>query len=311
MTSMRAAAAAGGKFVQISNDLIRNEELSVLARFIVCYVLSLPPDHHFTAEWLETKLPGYGTRSIRAALNELKAGGHMKVTKKSLGRGKWEWDQVISDGPIDDVTSERSSTDETTCTNASSQVSSSERSTSDDGSSDDRRSDKRSNTETPKHEVQKKAPRRAERSARGDNSDTQPIVDDVRRAAVHAYGDSAADLTDEQCMHIYRRFCCGKTGQPYTIAADPYAYLAGGPLKDVPTLAQALQPSAKRRIPMAALRCFNDPETPAGDLVGIVESVTGTLSPGEDPAVQKMIMDGRPLHYIVNAVFSGNLNVAA
>ena len=161
------------------------------------------------------------------------------------------------------------------------------------------------------HEVQKKAPRRAERSARGDNSDTQPIVDDVRRAAVHAYGDSAADLTDEQCMHIYRRFCCGKTGQPYTIAADPYAYLAGGPLKDVPTLAQALQPSAKRRIPMAALRCFNDPETPDGDLVGIVESVTGTLSPGEDPAVEKMIMDGRPLHYIVNAVFSGNLNLAA
>jgi hypothetical protein len=158
---------------------------------------------------------------------------------------------------------------------------------------------------------QKKAPRRAAHSVLGDKSDTQPILDDVRRAAVNAYGDVAADLTDEQALHIYERFCCNKAGQPYRIAADPYAYLAGGPLNDVPTLAQALQPTAKRRIPVAALRRFNDPETPDGDLVGIVESVTGTLSPGEEPAVEKMIMDGRPLHYIVNAVFSGNLNVAA
>jgi hypothetical protein len=311
VTAIRSVHASEGKFVQISNDLIRNEELSVLARFIVCYVLSLPPDHHFTAEWLETKLPGYGTRSIRAALGELKAIGHMEVTRKSLGRGKWEWDQVISDGPIGSVTSERSGTDDTTCGNASSQVSSSERFTSDDGSSDDGRSDKRSNTEQPKHEDQKKAPRRAARFALGDNSDTQPILDDVRRAAVRAYGDGAADLTDEQCMHIYRRFCCTKTGQPYRIAADIYAYLVGGPLKDVPTLEQTLQPSAKRRIPMAALRRFNDPETPDGELVGIVESVTGILGPGEEPAIQNMIMDGRPLHYIVNAVFSGNLNIAA
>jgi hypothetical protein len=311
MTAIRSVHASEGKFVQISNDLIRNEELSVLARFIVCYVLSLPPDHHFTAEWLETKLPGYGTRSIRAALGELKACGHMKVTRKSLGRGRWEWDQVISDGPIDGVTSERSSTHDTTCGNASSQVSSSERLTSDDGSSDDGRSDKRSNTEQAKDEDQKKAPRRAAHSVLGGETDTRSLVGDVRRAAVRIHGGGAQDLTDEQCMHIYRRFCCAKTGRPYKFTADVYAYLVGGPLKDVPTLEQALQPSAKRRIPMADLRRFNDSSADDDERMEIVESLTGTFSPGEIPAVESMLMEGRPLEYIVNVVSTGQLNVAA
>lgn len=189
MAAIRSASAAEGKFVQVSNDFIRNEELSVLARFIVCYVLSLPPDHHFTAEWLETKLPGYGTRSIRAALNELKACGYMKVTRKSLGRGRWEWDQVISDGPID----------------ASSQVSSSERSTPDDGSSDDGRSDKRSNTEEPKDVGPiDMASRRARAKAASANLTVADAISAVREAVAQAGGDAEAEaLSDGDALGLF------------------------------------------------------------------------------------------------------------
>lgn len=205
MTAIRSVRAAEGKFIQISNDLIRNEELSVLARFIVCYVLSLPPDHHFTAEWLETKLPGYGTRSIRAALNELKACGHMKVTRKSLGRGRWEWDQVISDGPIDGVSSEPERTHETTCENASPQVSSSERSSSADGSSDDRRTDKRSNTEDPKDVGPiDMASRRARAKAASMPWTVPDVIAAVRRAATIEFdAHTANDLTDGEALGLF------------------------------------------------------------------------------------------------------------
>jgi hypothetical protein len=212
VTAIRSVRAAEGKFVQISNDLIRNEELSVLARFIVCYVLSLPPDHHFTAEWLETKLPGYGTRSIRAALNELKACGHMKVTRKSLGRGRWEWDQIISDGPIDGVSSERSGSDETTCENTSPQVSSSEHSSPDDGSSDDGRSDKRSNTEDPKDVGPVDlASRRARAKAASATLTVSDAIAAIRRAATIEYGaDEANEITDGEALGLFFTYVQGR-----------------------------------------------------------------------------------------------------
>lgn len=191
MTAIRTARAADGKFVQISNDLIRNEELSVLARFIVCYVLSLPPDHHFTAEWLETKLPGYGTRSIRAALNELKACGYMKVTRKSLGRSRWEWDQIISDGPIE-------------VAGASPQVSSSERVRPDDGSPDDGRADKRPNTEDPKDVGPvDMASRRARAKAASANLTVNAAVAAVRQAAAEACGTGPDEFTDAEALGLF------------------------------------------------------------------------------------------------------------
>ena len=220
MTAIRSVSAAEGKFVQISNDLIRNEELSVLARFIVCYVLSLPPDHHFTAEWLETKLPGYGTRSIRAALNELKACGHMKVTRKSLGRGRWEWDQVISDGSISDI-------------GASSQVSSSERESPDDGSSDDRRADKRSNTEQPKDVGQNDmASRHARAKKRASTQRTvQDAIDGVRAAVAATNTQADADgLSDEEALGLYFTYVRGRT--PTDVAAYLGKIFADAPCID-------------------------------------------------------------------------------
>lgn len=214
MTAIRSVGAAEGKFVQISNDLIRNEELSVLARFIVCYVLSLPPDHHFTAAGLETKLPGYGTRSIRAALRELKTHGYMKVSRKSHD-GTWEWEQVISDAPL---TSEN---------HESLQVVASERFAPDAYASDANRSDKELNTEQPKDEDQKMAPaapvsRRGAASSAAAQRTTKQSIADIRTAIANVSSQGEADnLTDGEVVGLFYTY-----GNPRKRVRDLVAYMS-------------------------------------------------------------------------------------
>jgi hypothetical protein len=237
VTAIRSVSAAKGKFTQVSNDLIRNEDLSVLARFIVCYVLSLHPDHHFTAEWLETKLPSYGTRSIRAALNELKAHGYMKVSRTSRGRGHWEWEQVISDEPLNGLSSERSSTDETTCENVSLQVSSSVQLSSDEPSSDDGRADKELKTSTTQHEdqelVQGQASRRAHASSARVTRTVDQVIAEVREAVAQVHGeDDAESLSDDEALGLYATYANPRSGPPRDLVAYLSKVLGDAPYLD-------------------------------------------------------------------------------
>jgi hypothetical protein len=96
--SIRTVNTAAGQFVMLTNQAAQDKRLSWQARGIIYFVLSLPPDHHLTATWLETQAPN-GRQSVRSALAELKKYGYYRRTKTHDGNGKWSWDQVISDSP--------------------------------------------------------------------------------------------------------------------------------------------------------------------------------------------------------------------
>ena len=57
MTAIRTARAADGKFVQIANAALQDRRLSFAARGILAYVLSLPSDHHSSAQTAEPSQP--------------------------------------------------------------------------------------------------------------------------------------------------------------------------------------------------------------------------------------------------------------
>jgi hypothetical protein len=101
VTAIRTARAAEGKFVQISNAAAQDPRLSLQARGVILFVLSLPPDREFTAKWLESQVPN-GRESIRSALAELRACGYMRRTRRQDEHGHWHWEQVISDALIAD-----------------------------------------------------------------------------------------------------------------------------------------------------------------------------------------------------------------
>lgn len=228
MTAIRSVRAAEGKFVQISNAALQDRRLSAAARGILAFVLSLPVDHHLTAGWLEDQFPE-GRRRIRSALAELEACGYYRRTRISHGRGKWEWDQVISDAPM--VSSDQNRTHETTSGNtASPQVSSRDRFSPDEDSTDEKRSHKYLNTDPTKDEDlkdDKSGLRPASRQGRAEHArperTAEQIIQGIRAAVTDVYGDDAnADTSDASLLALWER----KRPQDGTHVRSITAYMA-------------------------------------------------------------------------------------
>lgn len=214
MTAIRSVHAAEGKFVQISNAAMQDRHLSLSARGLLAYVLSLPPDKAFSAAWLEKQVPD-GRREIRSALRELEACGYCRRTKTSAG-GTWVWDQVISDAPLsaDDEQPassqvspcDRNRSNDTTCQDSTSaQVNASDRFVSDAN-----RPNKDLNTQPPNTEDPEKtmASRQASRRARTSGASAPRTIDrvirDIRQAIIQVHGQQEADeLSDNEVLGLY------------------------------------------------------------------------------------------------------------
>lgn len=99
MAGIRTARTSEGRFVQLANSAGQDPRLSLAARGIIYFVLSLPPGRKFTAAWLETQVPD-GRETIRRALAELADCDYLRRTRSHGPDGRWIWEQVLSDAPI-------------------------------------------------------------------------------------------------------------------------------------------------------------------------------------------------------------------
>lgn len=206
MTAIRSVRAAEGKFVQIANDALQDGRLSFRARGILALVLSMPPDQHLTAKWLEAQAPD-GREAVRSALRELERFGYFLRRRRPGIGGHWEWEQVISDAPL---------------TDESPQVAPYDGKPSDGYPSDGKPSDKRPNTEDPKDVGPvDMASRRARAKAASDAKSKRTIqdaIDAVRTAVAETNNrQDANDLTDDECLGLYYTYV--RDRQPNDIAA--------------------------------------------------------------------------------------------
>jgi hypothetical protein len=205
LTAIRSVRSADGKFVQISNTAARDQRLSLRARGVLVFVLSLPPEQHFTAKWLESRVPE-GREAVRTALRELEAHGYLRRQRRHAADGRWAWEQVISDAPI----------------------------AADEGASapgdgnpydgkppDGEPSDKGSNTEPANTNDLKMASRRASFKNAGAKWDNPAIIERVRIAVAEAYGQSKdQELSDEDVLGLWMAYA-DREG-----IRDPRAYMA-------------------------------------------------------------------------------------
>lgn len=191
MTTIRSVRSAEGKFVQVSNTAARDRRLSLRARGVLLFVLSLPPDQHFTAKWLESKVPE-GREAVRAALRELEACGYFRRQRKHGSDGRWAWEQVISDAPLE-VAEEDAAPDDGN--------------PSDGEPSNGKPSDKRSNTAPANTNELKEASRRARTSASAKNRTVAEVVRDVRSAVAEVHSQREADgLDNDDALGLYFRY---------------------------------------------------------------------------------------------------------
>lgn len=238
VTAIRTARAADGKFVQIANAALQDSRLSFAARGILAYVLSLPPDHHLTADWLEDQAPT-SRRDVRAALKELAALGYYRKTRKSGGKGVWIWEQVISDAPIAGDVEQVNGED------AFPQVVSSDQFSSDVFSSDEKRSDKDLTREDPKDvgpvDMASRHARAKKRA--GTQRTVQDAIDGVRAAVAATNSQADADaLSDEEALGLYFTYVQGR--QPTDIAAYLGKVFADAPY--IETFLSNSEPACKR-----------------------------------------------------------------
>jgi hypothetical protein len=207
VTAIRSVRAAEGKFVQIANDAAQDRRLSLRARGVLLFVLSLPPEKLFTAKWLESEVPE-GREAVRSALRELEAHGYLRRERKHAANGKWEWAQVISDAPLtaEDGTGEPPS----------------DGNPYDGKPSDGNPSDKELKTQTPNTQkmVRGLASRRARTSGASATRTVDEVIADVRRAITIVHGQQEEhDLTDDQVLGLYATY----TGKKRV--ADVVAYM--------------------------------------------------------------------------------------
>lgn len=194
MTAIRSVRAAEGKFVQISNAALQDERLSWQARGILAFVLSLPPEQHLTAGWLENQAPN-GREAVRSALRELERFGYYRRDRKpGTARGHWEWEQVLSDAPM------------------SSQVAPCDGNPSDGEPSSGNPSDKDLNTEDHKDVGPvDMASRRARAKAASMQWTVPNVIDAVRRAATIEFSaDEGNALTDGEALGLFFTYVKGR-----------------------------------------------------------------------------------------------------
>ncbi|AOT56584.1 helix-turn-helix domain-containing protein [Weissella soli] len=93
---------SGDNFTIISNDFLRDENLSLKAKGLLSYIMSLPDDWKIYFEEL-TEHSTDGERSTRSAWKELETQGYARTTKILDEKKNFkEWVKEVSDFKIAD-----------------------------------------------------------------------------------------------------------------------------------------------------------------------------------------------------------------
>ena len=87
-------------FTIISNEIIRNHNLSWKARGLLIYVLS-QPDHWRTSSAHLASISPEGIHAVRSGLKELEDHGYLRRARTQQDNGTWRHDILIYDQPVD------------------------------------------------------------------------------------------------------------------------------------------------------------------------------------------------------------------
>lgn len=95
-------------FTMAQNDLIQDDRLSLEARGLMMYILSLPDDWAFSVKGLANQCK-VSEATVNRLVNELKACGYIVINKKQNKRGQfgaYEWDIIENAETVKNRTSE-------------------------------------------------------------------------------------------------------------------------------------------------------------------------------------------------------------
>jgi hypothetical protein len=86
-------------FTVISNDIVRDNSMSLRSRMLLIYMLSFPPDWRINYRLLAREMQCEGEHAIRKSLQELKQRGYVRNERRRGDGGKWETTTIVYDSP--------------------------------------------------------------------------------------------------------------------------------------------------------------------------------------------------------------------
>jgi predicted transcriptional regulator len=87
-------------FVVMSNEFLRNKELSLKAKGLLAMILSLPPEWNYSINGL-VAICKENITAVRNSLKELEEHGHVVIEKKKNEKGHFVYNYTIYESPID------------------------------------------------------------------------------------------------------------------------------------------------------------------------------------------------------------------
>lgn len=90
-------------YLQIRNDVLRDQRLSYRARGLLAAMLSYPDNWRFDRDWLAAQSPGEGRDAIGAALQELERAGYLVRTRIRLPNGRFGWEHTLFETSQDET----------------------------------------------------------------------------------------------------------------------------------------------------------------------------------------------------------------
>lgn len=82
------------QFTQIPNEVLYNENISLKAKGLFCYMQAKPDDWEFSHERIALENKD-GESSVLTALKELELNGFLERRKLQDSKGRWEWQHIL------------------------------------------------------------------------------------------------------------------------------------------------------------------------------------------------------------------------
>ena len=86
-------------FTVVTNNILRNKNLSMSAKGLLCTIFSLPPEWDYSFNGL-VKICKEGKCAVRNTINELKEAGYIEISKSRNDKGQYQYKYIAHRKPV-------------------------------------------------------------------------------------------------------------------------------------------------------------------------------------------------------------------
>ena len=109
-------SSSNQQFTVVYQEVAQHKTMSMEARGLLLFMLSLPEDWEYQKKWLQSQCPGWGREKLTKIMKELEQKGYLiRTSRQDEKTGKmlgWDWEVLAESTPSTDLRQTRHSVSE-------------------------------------------------------------------------------------------------------------------------------------------------------------------------------------------------------